>query len=161
MAVHTMTAAEPRMTLAEARIWLAGLVPSADRLRLEAVDGPRVVCSAGPDGLELRPDSGAISGPALFWAVDLAGFVAVNVLLGPSPAIVLAHGDISFLHPAEPGTLRVSAEVVSVASRSAVVTVQAADRSGHLVAVSTLHFALPSRATRGFALGAQADQAAT
>jgi acyl-coenzyme A thioesterase PaaI-like protein len=161
LAVHTLETTEPRMTLAEARVWLTGLVPSADRLRLEAVDGPRVVCTAGPDGLELRPDLGAISGPALFWAVDLTGFVAVSVLLGPSPAIVLAHGDISFLHPAQPGTLRVSAEVVSLASRSAVVTAQAVDQSGHLVAVSTLHFALPSRATRGFPLGAQADAAAT
>ncbi len=154
-------AAAPRMALAEARVWLADLEFCADRLRLEAVDGPRVVCTAGPDGLELRPDLGAISGPAVFWAVDLTGFAAVNVLIGPSPAIVLAHADISFLAPAEPGALQLTADVVNLASRSAVVTVRAADHRGRLVAVSTLHFALPSRATRAVPPGAQPEAAAT
>lgn len=142
------------MTLTEARTWLADLAFGADRLRLDAVDGTQVVCTAGPDGVELRPDLGAISGPALFWAVDLTGFVAVNVLLGPSPAIMLVHADISFLEPATPGTLRVTAEVVNLASRSAVVTVRAVDQHRRLVALSTLHFGLPSRATRGVGRGA-------
>ncbi|MGI5150860.1 PaaI family thioesterase [Plantactinospora sp. CA-294935] len=135
------------MPLDKARAWLADVISGTDRLRIETVDGPRVVCAAGPDGLERRLD-GAISGPAMFWAIDLTGFVAVNVLVGPTPAMALAHSSVSFLEPAEPGILLVAAEVVKLASRSAVVDVRVSDGRGHLVAISTLHFALPSRATR-------------
>ncbi|MEN3614989.1 PaaI family thioesterase [Plantactinospora sp. ZYX-F-223] len=135
------------MPLDEARAWLAEVISGTDRLRIETVDGARVVCAAGPHGLERRLD-GAVSGPAMFWAIDLTGFVAVNVLVGPTPAMALAHSSVSFLEPAEPGILRVAAEVVKLASRSAVVEVRVSDRREHLVAISTLHFALPSRATR-------------
>jgi acyl-coenzyme A thioesterase PaaI-like protein len=151
---------QPVMAIDEARAWLAEVVSGDDRLRVEAIDGNLVVCAAGPDGLERRHD-GSLSGPALFWAVDLAGFVAVNVLVGPTPTMALAHGSISFLEPAEPGVLRVAAEVIKLASRSAVVDVRASDHRDRLVAMSTLHFALPSRATRVAALAAQADAAAT
>jgi uncharacterized protein (TIGR00369 family) len=135
------------MGIDEARAWLAETMIGAGRLRLEAVEDGRVVCTAGPDGLEQRP-GGSVSGPALFWAADLTGFVAVNVLIGPAPAMVLAHSDISFLEPAEPGVLTVAAEVLKLASRSAVVDIRASDHRGRLVAAATLHFALPSRATR-------------
>lgn len=135
------------MSVDEARAWLAEVISGADRLRLESVDGAQVVAVAGPDCLELRL-GGTISGPAMFWAMDLTGFVAVTVLIGPAPAMVLAHSSISFLEPAEPGALRVTAEVIKLASRSAVVDARASDHRGCLVAASTLHFALPSRATR-------------
>ncbi|TDC61531.1 hypothetical protein E1258_11245 [Micromonospora sp. KC207] len=101
---------QPVMAIDETRAWLAEVLPDADRLRVEAIDGCRVICAAGPDGLERRLD-GALSGPAMFWAIDLAGFVAVNVLLSPTPAMALANSSISFLDPAEPGVLRVAAEV--------------------------------------------------
>jgi acyl-coenzyme A thioesterase PaaI-like protein len=80
-------------------------VSGTDRLRIEAIDGNRVACVAGPHGLERRMD-GALSGPAMFWAIDLAGFTAVNVLVGPTPATALANSSISFLEPAEPGAVR-------------------------------------------------------
>ncbi len=147
----------PAMTVAEARAWLAEVMPG-DRLRLDAVDGSRVECTAGPDGLEHRL-GGTISGPAMFWAVDAAGFVAVNVLVGPTPAMVLAHSSISFLESPEPGALRVTAEVIKLASRSAVVEARAHDHRERLVAVSTLHFALPSRATRAARLDDHLDGA--
>ncbi|MFI9528646.1 PaaI family thioesterase [Micromonospora rosaria] len=150
--------AHPVMSMDQARAWLAEVLPDTDaRLRVESVDGNRVVCAAGPDGLERRRD-GPLSGPAMFWAADLAGFVAVNVLLGPTPSMVLATSSISFLEPAEPGVLRVAAEVVKIASRSAVVDARVTDHRGHLVAMATLHFALPSRAGR-VALAAQAGAA--
>jgi acyl-coenzyme A thioesterase PaaI-like protein len=148
------------MAIDEARAWLAEVISDTGRFRVEAVDGGRVVCAAGPEGLERRLD-GAVSGPAMFWAVDLTGFVAVNVLVGPTPAMALAHSSISFLEPAEPGVLRVTAEVIKLASRSAVVEVRACDHREHLVAVSTLHFALPSRATRMVLLRSHAATAAT
>jgi acyl-coenzyme A thioesterase PaaI-like protein len=120
-------------------------------MRIESLDERGVRCVAGPEGLELRPGVG-LSGPAIFWAVDVTGFLAVNAVVGWTPAIVLAHGDISFLTAAEPGPLRVGAEVVHLGSRSAVVTARAHDRLNRLVAVATLHFPLPSRATRGVTL---------
>jgi acyl-coenzyme A thioesterase PaaI-like protein len=135
------------MTIHEAQAWLAEVIPGSERLRIESVDGGHVVCAAGPHGLELRLD-GALSGPAMFWAIDVTGFIAVNVLLGPTPAMVLAHTSISFLERAEPGVLHVTAEVIKLASRSAVVEARANDCRDQLVAVATLHFALPSRATR-------------
>ncbi|WP_422755925.1 PaaI family thioesterase [Micromonospora sp. WMMD708] len=146
------------MSVDEARAWLAEVISGAERLRLEAVDDDRVVSVTGPDCLELRLD-GTISGPAMFWAMDLTGFVAVTVLIGPTPAMVLAHSSISFLEPAEPGELRVTAEVIKLASRSAVVQAHASDRRGTLVAASTLHFALPSRATRAALRTGQAVRA--
>ncbi|MFI7436121.1 PaaI family thioesterase [Micromonospora haikouensis] len=149
---------QPVMAIDEARAWLAEILSGTDRLRVEAIDGGRVVCAAGPDGLERRID-GALSGPAMFWAIDLAGFVAVNVLVGPAPAMALANSSISFLEPAEPGVLRVAAEVVNIASRSAVVDARATDHRGRLVAMATLHFALPSRAARAATLAAQAGAA--
>ncbi|WP_320068859.1 PaaI family thioesterase [Micromonospora sp. RTGN7] len=145
----------PVMSIDEARAWLAEVMSGTDRLRVETFDGDRVICAAGPDGLERRAN-GTLSGPALFWAIDLAGFVAVNVLVGPAPAMVLANSSISFLEPAEPGVLRVAAEVIKLASRSAVVDVRASDHRARLVAMATLHFALPSRATRAVALADQA-----
>ncbi|MGC4806728.1 PaaI family thioesterase [Micromonospora sp. DT233] len=150
---------QPVMSIDEARAWLAQIMPDLHRLRVETLDGNRLVCAAGPDGLERRMN-GTLSGPALFWAMDLTGFVAVNVLLGPAPATVLANSSISFLEPAEPGVLRVAAEVVKLASRSAVVDVRTSDHRDRLVAMATLHFALPSRATRA-ALADQAAAAAT
>lgn len=146
------------MSVDEARAWLAEVISGADRLRLESVDGAQVVAVAGPERLELRLD-GTISGPAMFWAMDLTGFVAVTVLIGPAPAMVLAHSSISFLEPAEPGALRVTAEVIKLASRSAVVDARASDHRGCLVAASTLHFALPSRATRAALRAEHAAQA--
>lgn len=146
------------MSVDEARAWLAEVISGADRLRLESVDGAQVVAVAGPEHLELRLD-GTISGPAMFWAMDLTGFVAVTVLIGPAPAMVLAHSSISFLEPAEPGALRVTAEVIKLASRSAVVDARASDHRGCLVAASTLHFALPSRATRAALRAEHAAQA--
>lgn len=139
------------MTLDVAQSWLSEVIADPGRLSVESIDGRRVVCTAGPDGLERRLD-GAVSGPAMFWAIDLAGFVAVNVLLGPTPAMVLAHSSVSFLDPAEPGVLRIAAEVIKLASRSAVVEARLSDQRGHLAAVATLHFALPSRATRAAAV---------
>jgi acyl-coenzyme A thioesterase PaaI-like protein len=137
----------PVMSLDAACAWLTEVVVDPGRLRVDAVEDDRVVCTAGPTGLELRRD-GTISGPAIFWAVDLTGFVAVNVLLGPTPAMALANGVINFLDAAEPGALRVTAEVIKLASRSGVVDVRARDHRDLLVATSTLHFALPSRAGR-------------
>ncbi|WP_432896919.1 PaaI family thioesterase [Micromonospora matsumotoense] len=148
------------MSVDEARAWLAEVISGADRLRLESVDGAQVVAVAGPDCLELRLD-GTISGPAMFWAMDLTGFVAVTVLIGPAPAMVLAHSSISFLEPAEPGALRVTAEVIKLASRSAVVDARASDHRGCLVAAATLHFALPSRAARAALRAEHAAQASS
>jgi acyl-coenzyme A thioesterase PaaI-like protein len=148
------------MAIDEARAWLTEVISGTDRLRVEAIEGNRVLCVAGPDGLERRLD-GALSGPAMFWAIDLAGFIAVNVLVGRTPAMALANGSISFLEPAEPGVLGLSAEVVKLASRSAVVDVRASDHRQHLVALATLHFALPSRATRGASLATRAGALST
>jgi uncharacterized protein (TIGR00369 family) len=147
------------MAIDEARAWLAEVISGTDRLRVESIDGNRVVCAAGPEGLERRLD-GALSGPAMFWAIDLTGFVAVSVLVSPTPAMALANSSISFLEPAEPGVLRVAAEVIKLASRSAVVDVRASDHRDRLVAMATLHFALPSRATRAALLNGHAETAA-
>lgn len=143
----------PRLTLDEARSRLAGLLSGTDRLRIESVDESGVLCIAAPEGLELRPGVG-LSGPAIFWAVDVAGFLAVNAAVGWTPAIVLAHADISFLAPASAGPLRVGAQVLHLADRSAVVTARAHDQRDSLVAAATLHFPLPSRAARGIVPGA-------
>lgn len=137
----------PRLTLDEARSRLADLLVGTDRLRIESVDDAGVLCLAGPDGLEQRAGVG-LSGPAIFWAVDVTGFLAVNAVVGWTPAIVLAHADISFLAPASPGPLRVGAQVLNLADRSAVVTARAHDHQDRLVAAATLHFPLPSRAAR-------------
>jgi acyl-coenzyme A thioesterase PaaI-like protein len=135
------------MTLEEARAWLAELCPEPGRLEIESVEGMRVVCTAGFGYLEARP-GGSISGPSLFWAADLTGYAAVNVLAGPAAAIALAQSGISFLAPADPGPLRVEAEVLTLASRSAVVEARVYDRHATLAALCTMHFALPSRAGR-------------
>lgn len=147
------------MTLAQTRAWLAELYPEPGRLEVDSVDGARTVCTAGAEFLTARP-GGSISGPSLFWAADLAGYVAVNVLAGPATAIALAQSGISFLTPADPGPVRVEAEVVSLASRSAVVEARVFDHRGTLAAICTMHFALPSRTGRAVQTAAAADSAA-
>lgn len=151
--------ARPAMTFEDARAWLAELCPELGRLELESIDGTRVVCTAGFAYLEARP-GGSVSGPSLFWAADLTGYAAVNVLAGPASAIALAQSGISFLAPADPGPLRIEAEVLSLASRSAVVEARVYDRLGTLAALCTMHFALPSRAGRAAAAVADAASAA-
>lgn len=152
--------ARTAMTLAQIRAWLAELCPEPGRLEVESVDGARTVCTAGAEFLTARP-GGSISGPSLFWAADLAGYVAVNVLAGPATAIALAQSGISFLAPADPGPVRVEAEVVSLAGRSAVVEARVFDHRGTLAAICTMHFALPSRAGRAVQAATATESAAS
>jgi acyl-coenzyme A thioesterase PaaI-like protein len=135
---------EPKLSLDEVRELLADFMPEAG-LDVVEVSPHRVVVLALPEWLERRP-GGTLSGPAIFKAVDLSAFLAVNAYAGRVVTGVLTGGSINLLESAEPGTLRIVLDVAKLGRRMAVVTADVFDAEGQLVAVSTMQFALPSRA---------------
>lgn len=137
---------EPKLSLAEVRQLLADFMPEAG-LDVVEVSPHRVVVMALPHWLEQRP-GGTLSGPAIFKAVDLSAFLAVNAYAGRMLTGVLSSGSINLLEVAEPGPLEVVLTVAKLGRRMAVVTAQVFDADRELVAVSTMQFALPSRPTR-------------
>ena len=134
---------QPKLSLAEVRELLADFMPEAG-LDVVEVSPHRVVVMALPEWLERRP-GGTLSGPAIFKAVDLSAFLAVNAYAGRVVTGVLTSGSINLLETAEPGPLRIVIEVAKLGRRMAVATADVFDADGQLVAVSTMQFALPSR----------------
>ena len=137
---------QPKLSLDEVRELLADFMPEAG-LRVQEVSAQRVVVTALPEWLERRP-GGTLSGPAIFKAVDLSAFLAVNAYAGRVVTGVLTQGSINLLETAEPGPLEIVLDVAKLGRRMAVVTAQVFDADGLLTAVSTMQFALPSRSTR-------------
>jgi len=138
---------QPKLSLAEVRELLADFMPEAG-LRVQEVSARRVVVIALPEWLERRP-GGTLSGPAIFKAVDLSAFLAVNAYAGRVVTGVLTQGSINLLETAEPGPLEIILTVAKLGRRMAVVTAQVLDADGLLTAVSTMQFALPSRPAKG------------
>jgi acyl-coenzyme A thioesterase PaaI-like protein len=136
----------PRLSLEELRELLAEFLPGSG-LRVMEVSPHRVVVMAGPEGLECRP-GGTLSGPAIFKAVDLSAFLAVNAYAGRVLTGVLTNGSINLLEAAEPGPLEVVIEVAKLGRRMAVTNGRVTDADGGLVAVATMQYALPSRQVR-------------
>lgn len=130
-------------TLDEVRTLLAELLPRDHGLSAVEVSVHGVTCIASMDSLE-RALGGSVSGPAIFWAVDVSAFLTVNACVGKMPSAVLAQCSISFLEPAEAGDLRIAVELEQLGTRTAVTTARVTDGRGCLVAVGTLHFALPT-----------------
>ncbi|EGX59862.1 hypothetical protein SZN_10638 [Streptomyces zinciresistens K42] len=140
--------AESRPTLEQAAAVLAELIPGDHGLRVVEVRPPhRLVCAAGPDGLEYAL-GGSVSGPTLFKLVDYAAFLTVNACVGKMRSAVLAQASMSFLEPAQPGALRIAVDIVQLSLRSAVTDVRVTDGRDWLVAMASLHFSLPTRAAR-------------
>lgn len=140
--------AESRPTLDQAAALLAELIPGDHGLRVVEVQPPhRLVCTAGPDGLE-NALGGSVSGPTLFKLVDYAAFLTVNACVGKMRSAVLAQSSMSFLEPAQPGMLRIAVDIVQLGLRSAVADVRVTDSRGWLVSMASLHFSLPTRAAR-------------
>jgi acyl-coenzyme A thioesterase PaaI-like protein len=137
---------QPKLSLAQVQELLADFMPEAG-LRVVEVSPERVVVMALPEWLECRP-GGTLSGPAIFKAVDLSAFLAVNAYAGKVLTGVLTQGSINLLETAEPGPLEIVLTVAKLGRRMAVVTAQVFDADGLLTAVSTMQFALPSRPTR-------------
>ena len=140
---------QPKLSLDEVRELLADFMPEAG-LRVQEVSAQRVVVTALPEWLERRP-GGTLSGPAIFKAVDLSAFLAVNAYAGRVVTGVLTQGSINLLETAEPGPLEIVLDVAKLGRRMAVVTAEVFDADGQLVAVSTMQFALPSRPARSVA----------
>ena len=111
---------EPKLSLAEVRQLLADFMPEAG-LDVVEVSAHRVVVMALPDWLERRP-GGTLSGPAIFKAVDLSAFLAVNAYAGRVLTGVLTSGSINLLETAEPGPLEIVIEVAKLGRRMAVAT---------------------------------------
>lgn len=145
-------AAPPGPELAEVAALLADLLPAETNLRVVRASARQLIFTAGPEGLELAL-GGSVSGPSLFKVVDLTAFITVNACIRRMPAAVLAQSSISFLEAAQPGALELTVDLVQAGVRSAVTTVGVRDGRGWLVALATLHFALPTRAGRA-AVGA-------
>ncbi|HZB32758.1 MAG TPA: PaaI family thioesterase [Streptosporangiaceae bacterium] len=140
--------AESRPTVDQTAALLAELIPGDHGLRVVEVRPPgRVVCTAGPDGLEYAL-GGSVSGPTMFKLVDYAAFLTVNACVGVMRSAVLAHSSISFLEPAQPGVLRIVVDIVQLGLRTAVADVRVTDGRDWLVAMASLHFALPTRKSR-------------
>jgi len=140
--------AESRPTLDQAAALLAELIPGDHGLRVAEVQPPhRLVCTAGPDGLEYAL-GGSVSGPTLFKLVDYAAFLTVNACVGKMRSAVLAQSSMSFLEPAQPGALRIAVDIVQLGLRTAVADVRVTDSRDWLVAMASLHFSLPTRAAR-------------
>jgi acyl-coenzyme A thioesterase PaaI-like protein len=140
---------QPKLSLAQVRELLADFMPEAG-LHVVEVSPHRVVVMALPEWLETRP-GGTLSGPAIFKAVDLSAFLAVNAYAGRVLTGVLTNGSINLLETAEPGPLEIVLDVAKLGRRMAVVTAQVFDTDSQLIAVSTMQFALPSRPTRSIA----------
>lgn len=141
-------AAESGPTLDEAAALLAELIPGDHGLRVTEVHPPgRLVCTAGPDGLEYAL-GGSVSGPTIFKLVDYAAFLTVNACVGMMRSAVLAQSSVSFLEAAQPGPLRIEVDIVQLGMRTAVVDARVTDGRGWLVAMASLHFSLPTRRTR-------------
>jgi acyl-coenzyme A thioesterase PaaI-like protein len=139
--------APPGPALADVAALLTDLLPAETNLRVVQAFRQQVVFAAGPEGMEPAL-GGAVSGPSIFKAVDLTAFMTVNACIRRMPAAVLAQSSISFLEAAQQGVLELTVDLVQVGIRSAVTTVQVRDGRGWLVALATLHFALPTRAGR-------------
>ena len=140
---------QPKLSLEEVRELLADFMPEAG-LQVMEVSPHRVVVLALPEWLERRP-GGTLSGPAIFKAVDLSAFLAVNAYAGRVLTGVLTSGSINLLETAEPGPLEIVLDVAKLGRRMAVVTADVFDADGQLIAVSTMQFALPSRPARSAA----------
>jgi acyl-coenzyme A thioesterase PaaI-like protein len=138
--------------LSEVAALLAELLPAETNLRVVRALPQRLVFTAGPEGLDSAL-GGSVSGPSIFKAVDLTAFITVNACIRRMPAAVLAQSSISFLEVAQPGALELTIDVVQAGVRSAVTSVEVRDGRGWLVALATLHFALPTRTGRA-AVGA-------
>jgi acyl-coenzyme A thioesterase PaaI-like protein len=133
--------------LTEVAALLADLLPAETNLRIVQTSPQQLVFTAGPEGLDFAL-GGSVSGPSIFKVVDLTAFITVNACLRRMPAAVLAQSSISFLEAAQPGTLELTVDLVQAGVRSAVTTVGVRDGRGWLVALATLHFALPTRTGR-------------
>ena len=145
--------------LTEVAALLADLLPAETNLRVVRTSPQQLIFTAGPEGLELAL-GGSVSGPSIFKAVDLTAFITVNACICRMPAAVLAQSSISFLEAAQPGTLELTIDLVQAGVRSAVTTVAVRDGRGWLVALATLHFALPTRTGRA-AVGAGPQEASS
>ncbi|MBP2703752.1 PaaI family thioesterase [Microbispora sp. RL4-1S] len=146
---HPVT--QPRLSLEEVRELLEEFLPGSG-LWVREVSPRRVVVTAGPDGLETRP-GGTLSGPAIFKALDLSAFLAVNAYAGRVVTGVLTHGSVNLLEAAEPGPLEVVIQVAKLGRRMAVTNGWVSDVDGRLIAVGTMQFALPSRQVRSLPAG--------
>ena len=141
-------AAGARPTVDETAALLAELIPGDHGLRVAKVELPaRVVCTAGPDGLEYAL-GGSVSGPTIFKLIDYAAFLTLNACVGMMRSAVLAQSSISFLEPAQPGVLRIAVDIVQLGLRTAVADARVTDGRGWLVAMASLHFSLPTRTSR-------------
>ncbi len=155
----TGSAAPSGPQLAEVAALLAELLPAETNLRVIRTSPQQLIFTAGPEGLELAL-GGSVSGPTIFKAVDLTAFITVNACIRRMPAAVLAQSSISFLEAAQPGALELTVDLVQAGVRSAVTTVGVRDGRGWLVALASLHFALPTRTGRA-AVGTGPAEAAS
>ena len=78
------------MTIAEATAFLEEVFPAV-RGKFELLDlppmGARVRMKVGPQNI--RP-GGTVSGPAMFWSVDCAFYIALLGMIGKVPLVAIA-----------------------------------------------------------------------
>ncbi|MCM6774310.1 hypothetical protein NDR87_14790 [Nocardia sp. CDC159] len=121
---------------------ISRLFPGDTHLRSIRIDGSHAEFVAEQRGLELRFD-GVVTGPAIFRAVDICGFVTLHARLGRStPGAVLSQCSIGYLTAAPPGDLHIAVTVEAVGQRLATATARVTDGRDEAVALATLQFAV-------------------
>jgi acyl-coenzyme A thioesterase PaaI-like protein len=137
----------PVLTAEQVQQLLADYLGSQTGIVVERVDERGSVFLAPATSLPARP-GGAVSGPALFRAVDVAGFLAVQAIIGANSSTVLTSSTINFLDSVQPRELRITVSPTKVGRRRA--TLRAQVHAGELLlVVATLSFAYAGRAPAG------------
>ncbi|HZI17459.1 MAG TPA: PaaI family thioesterase [Pyrinomonadaceae bacterium] len=141
---------EPELTEDEvARLRAAfAAVPFAELLGLEFVGAAR---GEAAFALTLRPEltrmEGIIHGGALASLLDTAAAFAVHTLLPPEGRTVTVDLTVHYLRPVSAGRVEARARVLREGHRLVILSVEAADEGGRLVATATTTYLKQQRPT--------------
>ena len=118
-----------------------GQVPYVGLLGLRFVSAER---GAATFALEVRPEltrmGGILHGGALVSLMDTAAAFAVHTLLGPEGRTVTVDLTVHFLRPASAGRVESRARILRRGRRVVIVSVEATDAAGALIATSTMTY---------------------
>jgi uncharacterized protein (TIGR00369 family) len=134
------------MSATELQALLERAFPDYDvaALNVDAAAPRRVTLRLRPGPMHLRPGP-AVAGPALMLLADVAVFLAIQTVTGPSVMTVTTSLNIHFLRRARPADVLAEARILRLGRRSAVGEVHLfSDGEDEPVAMATVSYALPS-----------------
>ena len=139
-------AREPVLTAAEATAYIDEVFAAAAG-KFEVLEiGPmtaKVRCRIGEE--DIRP-GGTVSGPAMFWAVDCAFYIALLAMIGKVPLAVTTNANINFLNKPAPTDIIAEARILKLGKLLATGDVTLySEGAPRPIAHATLTYAIPQK----------------